>query len=317
MHARQGSLGERHDAAAAYFSGGAAENSCEACPGDKVYLCFLLIVVNKRSIERRPFSTLRTLSISLELRPNSVYAPAGTLTLTLFPMEDSPLSIAANIAGLLTFAVAILASIYVRVVSLRNGKLELDTIRKSVEKNVNDLLEMVQETTPIPTPPFPPSPTFSGWDRRNSQDEEIDAVRLKKLSVSLSTTELIIYIYCWYAMDMHEAVKKASILRPVLSSLRDAEGRGGAYPGALLEILQMQVRILSIENIFQPFWNILPSHWAYPKKLLYASQRILTLGSSPTLIRWYRVREMVLEKVRHTDILRSQILSLQVSIATS
>ncbi|KAI4671049.1 uncharacterized protein J4E88_009445 [Alternaria novae-zelandiae] len=123
-------------------------------------------------------------------------------------MEDSPLSITANIAGLLTFVVAILASIYVRVLSLRNGKVELETIRKSVEKNVNDLLEMVQETTPIPTPPFPPSPTFSGWDRRNSQDEETDAVRLKKLSVSLSTTEIIIYIYCCSADRSEEALQR-------------------------------------------------------------------------------------------------------------
>ncbi|KAI4679378.1 uncharacterized protein J4E84_008408 [Alternaria hordeiaustralica] len=98
-------------------------------------------------------------------------------------MEDSPLSIAANIAGLLTFAVAILASIYVRIASLRNGRLELEIIRESVEDNVQDLMRMSRE-----------NPSDLRKRYITEQGDEPDLRRLKNLSADLNATEIFIYI---------------------------------------------------------------------------------------------------------------------------
>lgn len=47
-------------------------------------------------------------------------------------MEDSPLSITASITGILTFGVAILAFVYVRYNTLRNGENEMMTVLESV-----------------------------------------------------------------------------------------------------------------------------------------------------------------------------------------
>jgi hypothetical protein len=53
-------------------------------------------------------------------------------------MQDSPLSIAASVAGILTFIAAILAFMYVRYNTLRNGHREMLAILESVSDTVEE-----------------------------------------------------------------------------------------------------------------------------------------------------------------------------------
>jgi hypothetical protein len=103
----------------------------------------------------------------------------GTLAVASFPMEDSPLSITANVTGILTFAAAILAAIYVRYNTLRNGQLERATILKSVEDSCVDL-EMLSRNNEFAV----------------EQGDEPDVVWLKKLGASLLEKERHILDYC-------------------------------------------------------------------------------------------------------------------------
>lgn len=59
-------------------------------------------------------------------------------------MPDSPLSATASIARILTFAVAILASIYVRYNSLRNAEKEIINTLESVSATLNEIQPISQ-----------------------------------------------------------------------------------------------------------------------------------------------------------------------------
>ncbi|KAI4914528.1 hypothetical protein J4E85_010593 [Alternaria conjuncta] len=203
-------------------------------------------------------------------------------------MEDSPLSITANVTGILTFAVAILASIYVRIVSLRSGNLELVITLKSVQDNVHDLMRMNRQ-----------NPSELRKSHAMQRDDGPNIRRLKHLDLDLIATELVIYIYCMHAKAFDDSDQLVDSVQSVLSTLMDAvdTSRYMALNNALAEISGIPVQESSMGNIFLLILRFLPSHWKYTETLLYASQRILTAGSSPTLIRWYRVRETVSEKV--------------------
>jgi len=221
-------------------------------------------------------------------------------------MEDSPLSITANVTGILTFAVAILASMYVRIVSLRSGNLELQTTLESVQDNVHDLMRINRQ-----------NPSDFRKSHHIQEGDGPNIWRLKQLGSDLIATELVIYIYCMHAKAFDDRDQIVVSVQSVLSTLRDTVVSHTALSYAQAEISGIPVQKPFMGSIFLPICRFLPIHWKYPRKLLYASQRILTVGSSPTLIRWYRVRETVLEKVRHRGVLQSQILSLQVSMANS
>jgi hypothetical protein len=53
-------------------------------------------------------------------------------------MGDSPLSITASVTGILTFVAAILAFIYVRYLTLRNSKDEMNSILISVTASIGE-----------------------------------------------------------------------------------------------------------------------------------------------------------------------------------
>jgi len=233
-------------------------------------------------------------------------------------MEDSPLSIAASIAGLLTFVVAIIASIHVRVASLRSGRLELDITYNLVKKNVYDLLEMNRRK---------PLDLMRSHTRQQGDDTNI--CRLKELSRDLNSTEIVIHTYCRYAMVLDDddprlpvtafdqADERVVELQKVLRTLQDL-GRPDVtllLAGTEIEAIQMQRS--SMERVFNFLGSLVPARAVYFKGHVYVLQRMLTAGASPALIRWHRVREKVLEKVRHRDVLRAQIQSLQASMANS
>ena len=58
-------------------------------------------------------------------------------------MEDSPLSITANITGILNFIAAILAFVYVRYNTLENSMRELDNIQESVNVTLEETKSML------------------------------------------------------------------------------------------------------------------------------------------------------------------------------
>ena len=233
-------------------------------------------------------------------------------------MEDSPLSIAASIAGLLTFVVAIFASIYVRLVSLRNGRLEMQITWNSVNDNVYELLEMNRR-----------KPLDLIKSHTTEQGEGPDIHRLKKLSRDLHSTEIVIHTYCRYAMVLDDddprlplsafdqADERVVELQNVLRNMQDHGHPDGTLAVAEMEIGEIPMQRSSMERVFNSLGSLVPARAVYFKGRVYVLQRILTAGASPALIRWHRVREKVLELVRHRDVLRAQIQSLQASMANS
>jgi len=229
-------------------------------------------------------------------------------------MQDSPLSITASIAGILTFVAAILASGFVRYLSLRNGRVEMERIRKSAGSNVEDLgLVNIETQFKIP------------WESqehlRIQEGDGPNVIRMKNLSVSLIITDMIIYTYCVRAMNMDAVRSPESFLRESVDSLIEATSNNSHHVGrANLEVEDLAMEWAQrslLERAVDLLARQFPSRKARLQKVLRALRRILTAGSSPALVRWYRLRETVLENLRQRDTLRSRILSLQVTMAIS
>jgi len=209
-------------------------------------------------------------------------------------MEDSPLSIAANIAGLLTFVVAIFASIYVRVVSLRNGKVEMKTVLQCSVDNMQDLRE-------------------SQADLSITEGDEPDIIWLKKLNASLFATEIVINVYCGRVMNAD-----TTFLEDMLYSTQWVGITPTTFADAAQEIKATKKSKSVIRRLYgERAISSDTSRWSYFDQSVAALQVLFTAGSSPTLIRWYRVRERVLERVRQRDVLRSRLLSHQVYMANT
>jgi len=212
-------------------------------------------------------------------------------------MEDSPLSIAANVAGLLTFVVAIFASIYVRYVSLRNGGVEMRTVWQAAQDNVNDLQES------------------QAWLSINEGDEP-DLIWLKKLGATLRATEIVIFLYCARAMNMN-MTRDAEVLENVLSGGQWVGITPTTFTDAAQEIKETKEKQSIIRRLHEGRFKSPDTGWTYFDQVVVGVRLLLTVGASPTSFWWYRVRERVLEKVRQRDVLRSRLLSHQVSMANS
>jgi hypothetical protein len=213
-------------------------------------------------------------------------------------MGDSPLSIAGNIAGLLTFAVAILAAIYVRYESLRNGKMEIITIRDSVMGNSDGLRMMHLNDQSVLT-----------------QDDEDDIVWLRKLKLSLYITDIIIFAYCKYAEGNSYAHLQLS-LRGLPQAAFDST--------TLDDAIQELDRLIKKRSTSGAFFARLDQHVKAMSVIVPLGGSVLNifdffifLGRSKSLMRWYRVRERVLEKVREKENLQSRIASYQISVVNS
>ena len=218
-------------------------------------------------------------------------------------MEDSPLSIAANIAGILTFIAAIFASVYVRVVSLRNGKLELEITRNSAENTAIGLNTMNRHH---------PSDLRERYTRQLG--DEPDVLFMKGLKADLIATDTVIYIHCMHAMGFDETEPYVINLQSALSSLYDTGSTYITFPEAQVQVSDTSMQKLPNEGVLNLFERLIR---VYLNKLVDVSQRLLSVGVSQNLMRWYRMRETVLETVRQRDVLRSRLLSHQVSMANS
>jgi len=205
-------------------------------------------------------------------------------------MEDSLLSIAANIAGILTFAAAILAAAYIRYTTLSNGLLEMATVRSSVEANLQDL-RMIGLRSRLTI----------------KESDDSDTAWLKKLIVSIYSVEIVTSVY----------VKRAAGLdtSSMLSRLPDCPIVGvtpTTWNDALREAKEVSMEIGSIHDEIEAKSISKRSNF-----LASTLQATLRLGSTPQLVRWYRVRDRVFEKIRQREHLRSRLLSHQISMANS
>jgi hypothetical protein len=226
--------------------------------------------------------------------------PVRQASLVPFPMEDSPLSITSNIAGLLTFTVAIFGAIYVRYKSLRNGRMEMITIQESVIDTFDGLRMMRLRDQFV-----------------LKQDDEDVAVWSRKLEVSLFITDIIIFAYCNYA--------EGSSISYLQSSLRASPL--AAFDSTMFDDATRELdRLIEKQNTRGTFSAILKNHFSFLSEYVsgFSTGSVATLflffyflGTPRKLMRWYRVRERVLEKVREKETLQSRIVSCQIHMVNS
>ncbi|RSL75769.1 hypothetical protein CEP51_010567 [Fusarium floridanum] len=205
-------------------------------------------------------------------------------------MDDSPLSITSSITGILTFVVAILAAIYIRYTTLMNGYTEMQSILDSVYTTIKETRDL-----------------SSG--RQSWQDPE--HIHMGHLLVELYSTELSIL-----GQLMNVSGHQMDLIPENLShDMPDV---------ALREIVEeARLRTESIRprgnSQFRSLISLIPS-FNYPQPLiapLRVIQFLTLFGTTPALMRWYRVRENVLESVRKRENIRSRLLFLQVSEANA
>jgi len=196
-------------------------------------------------------------------------------------MEDSSLSIAANIAGLLTFVVAILASIYVRYENLHNGKVELAVIYNSVRNKMSDLSAMGMFERVMIEP-----------------DDGVEAIWLKKLIASILATEIVIIAYLRYALEISNEASVMSFIYLIPLA--------GVEPATWKDAIDEAERATARQQLFTSD-NI----------AVRSLQFVLRLGTTPQLVRWYQVRTKVLERIREREDLQSRLLSHQIDMANS
>ncbi|RSL96736.1 hypothetical protein CDV31_013340 [Fusarium ambrosium] len=203
-------------------------------------------------------------------------------------MDDSPLSITSSITGILTFIVAILAAIYIRYITLMNGRTEMRGILESVYTTIKETRDL-----------------SSG--RQSWQDPE--HIHMGHLLVELYSTELSIL-----GQLMNVSGHQMDLIPKNLS--RDMPDM------ALREIVQeARRRTESIRprgnSQFRSLISMVPSSEQTLIASLRAIQFLTLFGTTPELMRWYRVRENVLESVRKRENIRSRLLFLQVSEANA
>jgi hypothetical protein len=212
---------------------------------------------------------------------------------------DSPLSVASSITGILTFIAALCASIYLRYNALQNGETEINNIIASVLATIEET-QSISQTEPAMQPKDEPSST-----------------RLEKLVSELYKTELFIIAQC---MNVHNTN---------LSSFRSALPSWGPTNSPWNSVLQEVERIQKesqpqpqrkkggfmdgISQYLKVVDTLVPHNQA--TSLVWGAVKfVLSAGATPTLIRWYMVRERVLEKIQHREMIRSRLLFHQVIV---
>ena len=181
--------------------------------------------------------------------------------------EDSPLSITANIAGILTFLAAICTAVYIRYSTLRNSLVELESIHKSTTATIDEVRAI--QGVPAHYP---------------SLDDDGEGRRLYELVESLVDIEDEIKLLCYGAVS-------------------STIGNHGPL----------------VEKLISTVWNAL--HRVRLDNVAAAARQsisaVFNFGRTPIMIRWYRVREKVLELVQQRKNARSRLLFHQISAATA
>ena len=134
-------------------------------------------------------------------------------------------------------------------------------------------------------------------------DSRPRSIRMQKLLMDLSRIDITIVEMCMIAKGMPTNSDSGPCFpegRPgrEISPLRKPGGRFQRGTSALRDILASAVEVTTLPRQLAVVWKVI--------------RFIITAGRTPTLFRWYRVREEVRDMVQHRDILRSQILHQQI-----
>ena len=225
------------------------------------------------------------MDVRLTCSPPSIVAVGNTLNANvtygsnikyLLAMEDSPLSITASITGILTFIAAIIASVYVRYKVLKNGYDEISTI-------MNSTIGTAEETM---------------GNILVEGDNRPEVARMRKHLMDLYRIEITI---------MSKCAKASGFKIPPVARAMDLEHDNNETQfnrrreGGLLR------KLSSCQSIFDIWISSAPELMA----LVWAIKFVVLAGVTPTLFRWYRVRNEVMDMVQQRNLLRSQILYQQ------
>ncbi|KAJ5288632.1 hypothetical protein N7478_001662 [Penicillium angulare] len=190
-------------------------------------------------------------------------------------MQDSPLSTTADISGILTFLAAIFAFIYVRYKTLQNGHAEMNNTYESVKATIEETLLM---ETQIENQP--------GFEK------------VREIFLSLWRTEISIMISLARAIGGEELAQKV-------------RGQSKIEPGSHHNVFMWFCRSRGEHGVDQEHWAMkIPSLAA----VLTTARLAWNLGATPKLVRWYMVRNKVMEKVRDRDNYRSRLRSHQLAL---
>jgi len=217
-------------------------------------------------------------------------------------MQDSPLSIAASVAGILTFIAAVLAFIYVRYNTLRNGQREMLAILESVSDTIEETrATMAQITTQSQDRPES-GPLIKLATDLYLLETGILNEYMRVYGVDLSP--LLPYSHPHRSQTWHEVEQAFNVAQDHLQRSRDTS-RLKSRVTIFLEALEA---FSVIQSIFAPNRMSIT---------LTVIKFVLTLGKTPILLRWYMVRDKVLEMVRQRETLRSRLLFHQISVVNS
>lgn len=190
-------------------------------------------------------------------------------------MEDSPLSTTANISGILTLFAAVFAFVYVRYNTLQNGHAEMNDIYESVKATIEETHLMESQIEIQP-----------GFEK------------VREIFHKLWRTEISIMIELAKAIggdELAHKVRGQTSIEPdshhhVFKWLCKDDVDCGLEQGqwvrrmSLLNFFSMTIRLA---------WN---------------------LGATPKVLRWYMVRDKVMEKIRDRDNYRSRLRSHQLAL---
>ncbi|KAK3368593.1 hypothetical protein B0H63DRAFT_488777 [Podospora didyma] len=196
-------------------------------------------------------------------------------------MEDPPLSVAASITGILTFCATIIAFIYVRYSIISNGYAEISKIMASVKSD--GALAITDPTIEEDLRPGAVQMRKLISDFREN-DHTILLKLLKVHGVNISGTDSGFAVVGTEAQESYQPARTKSMM--FFRALRSCATAFGKWVDWL--------------EIFWGFWRF--------------SATVALGGTSATLLRWYVVREEVMDMVERRNLLRSQIQYQQMAL---
>ena len=228
-------------------------------------------------------------------------------------MEDSPLSITASITGILTFIAAICAFVYVRYNTLQNGNKEMLTILDSVSATIEETRIVAQEK-----PYGEPIYESEACPPLREPEHAFKSGLREKLIEDLYRTELTILTFFMKAYGASFASMQSNLrpdgntsatwqdLTQLLETAQEPSPVRRRYLTAIRP-LQDYLRVMDVLVDFSPAAAMV---WS-------AVGLVLSFGTTRTMMRWYMVRERVLEQVKQREIIRSRLVYYQVTASNS
>lgn len=214
-------------------------------------------------------------------------------------MEDSRLSIIASVTGILTFFAAIMGFVYVRYEVLQNGTTEMNSILETAMSTIVDnevwnevMRDMVQNS--------------GRFERRDTLQRELFKIQFQILTEYHSADLFTPAVAMLWATAMTRTI--------VSTFWRDIDPE--AWSKFRQKLQCREYPLLDNSGNDSGFGNVLEMRISKrPVGLVW--RLLVNFGASPALLRWYMIREKVLEKVRRRETIQSQLLLYQISTANS